>query len=400
MVVALGDTQIDFDYVLAHGIYDGLIRIDTLFEQMEIFDGKIQYFDPDEYMATIDGLMRGHKEGVIAAASRQMALSSSALGLAQLHLRQAVIMVDDEPEKRVFNAILNEIEARQSYASACDLFAKYHDSKHHIIMGFLLDTLVSKFNNLHTDLLKAHNGLPGTFVIEREKTQELLTYMADSWKQIGNDLSKNNRRAEAVNAYKKVMDIYNLPGFQGQHRFKEFPIYSNLAIAYNSQEMYSEAIAAATNGLDVYGRCSSNNKPSMSVYEKIVFNLIKALCGQAQNCLILKNNDEAKSLHTKAVNLITTHQSKLSDGVRSEARSLTVELQKSLHSILRRSLMQPRRLELERSISVPDENPEVERQQTPCQLVRSSSESQVAHNTPLRNLKMLHHLVNKSTWSR
>lgn len=394
MVVALGDAQIDLDYALAHGIYDGFIRIDALFEQMEIFDNRIQYFDADEYLSALNALLREHKEAVIGSAKQQKAAFFNALGLAQTYIRQAVMMTSDGLEKARFNAMLNEIDARQSFASACELFAKYHDAKHNTSKSLLLETLISGLHLTHTHLLKAFNGLPASFAIEVLKTKELLAYMADSWKQLGNDLFKNARPLDAIDAYKKAMDIYNLPGFQGQHGLKEFPLYSNLAIIYNGQKLYSEAIAAVTNGLEVYANCSIENKPSAMVYEKLVFNLIKAFCEQAQQSMLLKNNDEARSLQKKARHAISTHQARLSGPVCTEAKSLLQELQGRLDSILRRALMQASPSGLERSMSVPESGLDLDEvlhgslqlnPQTPNQLMRSISQPQTGASMSLQH---------------
>jgi hypothetical protein len=64
-VIALGDAQIDFDYAKAHGILDGIKRIDALVEHIEILDGKIVYFDSDEYQMILAELLKIHKEALI-----------------------------------------------------------------------------------------------------------------------------------------------------------------------------------------------------------------------------------------------------------------------------------------------------------------------------------------------
>jgi hypothetical protein len=67
-VIALGDAQIDFDYAKAHGILDGMIRIDALFDHMEILNNEIYYFDAQEYLSTMEELLRDHKEEVTSEA--------------------------------------------------------------------------------------------------------------------------------------------------------------------------------------------------------------------------------------------------------------------------------------------------------------------------------------------
>ena len=127
IVTALGDAQIDFDYALAHGILDGMRRIDSLIEHMNIIEGRIWYFDSKDYMLELGEQVRQHKEAVANAAERLKRAFTRALELAPLKFRQAIASSTDDAEKTIMRDVLKEIEARNSYLKARQLFSDFHD---------------------------------------------------------------------------------------------------------------------------------------------------------------------------------------------------------------------------------------------------------------------------------
>lgn len=61
-VIALGDAQVSANYELAHGIYNGMNRIDAMVAAMTIKDGKIHSLDEDQYESVITSLLSKHKQ--------------------------------------------------------------------------------------------------------------------------------------------------------------------------------------------------------------------------------------------------------------------------------------------------------------------------------------------------
>jgi tetratricopeptide (TPR) repeat protein len=329
-VITLGDAQIDFDYYLAHGIRDGMERIDALFDHIEAFDNHIHYFDSTEYLQTINRLLSRHKEAVINEADKMRKSFVDALDAAQLKFRQALLLSKDDQEKRVISDTLKEIEVRQAYAKARQMFVKCHNKSNQVVVTPVsIDGVIVKLNQIHTDLLKAYSGLPASFVTEKKDVQDLLTYLAVSWKEVGNALFKAHKLPEAIDAYKKALDVYNLDGFIAKHILKELSIYSNLAIVYLQSKLYSDAIAAAKAALSIFDSCEAEDQPA-ALREKIVFNLIKALCAQAEDFLLSQKINEANLLHLKAKNIMNTHESKLTKQTLRSIQDIINELQKHL----------------------------------------------------------------------
>ncbi|CEG55544.1 FAD-dependent monooxygenase [Legionella fallonii] len=328
-VIALGDAQIDFDYSLAHGIHDGLERINALFDHAVIFDNEIHYFDSAEYLQTMSTPLKEHKQEVIQAAERLKQSFISTLDTAQLKFRQVLLSASSD-QQTVIAPILREIEARQSYVKACQAFAECHNSSHQVVLTSTnVDGVIAKLNNIHAELLKVRANLPPSFVAEHNEVQGLLEYLAASWKEAGNALYKNKKIPQAVDAYKKALEIYNLVGFSGKYLSKELPLYSNLAVSYLHNGLYSEAITAADTALVILGRFSSEQRP-MDLQGKIVFNLIKALCAQAQQLLSANNVGGAADLHVRATTIMNTHGKALTSKKLSSVQDIIATLQHRL----------------------------------------------------------------------
>ncbi|RUR18540.1 hypothetical protein ELY21_07525 [Legionella sp. km535] len=341
-VIALGDAQIDFDYYLAHGIKDGMKRIDALFKHMEAFDNEIHYFDSEEYLITINDLLREHKQEVIDEAERVKRTFVNALETAQLKFRQAILLSKTPEERGIISDILKEIEARQNYHKARQNFSECHNKAHQVVLNQSdINTVIAKLNQIQSNLLMAHANLPAPFVTEHQEIQQHLLHLAVSWKDVGNALFKSRRMPEAIDAYKKAMSIYNLDGFVGKHAVKEIPIYSNLTVVYLQEKLYSEAISAANTALSVIDSCSAEDQPA-ALQEKIIYNLIRALCAQAQSFLDSEKPRDARILHLRAKSIKSKHENKFASQTLQTIEGIINELQQRLpgdvnSELLRRS---------------------------------------------------------------
>lgn len=331
-IIALGDAQIDFDYILAHGIEDGLKRIDALFEHMDIFDKQIYYFDSEEYQQKINTLLQEHKNDVIKKARETEQSFINALEIGLLKFRQALILSNDLEEQDTIRDFIKEIEAHQCYEKATKIFKEMHNSAHQIVIGQDIHQTILKLNNIQALLLKSAEGLEAPLFIDKHKNlNELLLYIALSWKEVGNTLFNNQDRTQAIESYEKAIEIYGLPDFSHQYFLKELPIYSNLVIAYLQSGLYSEAIVTADSALLIYKNCKEEERPA-KLFEKVIFNLIKALCAQAQDFLSTNKIDDAKHLHSRVKNLIHTHKKGLTDKTCSYIEKIATILEQELQN--------------------------------------------------------------------
>lgn len=307
-VIALGDAQIDPDYYLAHGILNGMVRIDALLDHIEIFNGEIEYFDSGDYQQEIEKLLREHKTQVREQATKVKKQCVNALQPAKLKLQEALLTSDQRKLQEALIPILNEINARLSYERGRQLFSDTHNaSKQVVFTPTTINAVIANLTKIHVDLCTTWSGLPSSFESQREETENLLNHLATSWKEIGSALFKDKKPAEAIHAYNKALEIYALPGFTNQFIAKELPLHSNLAIMYNAEKRYAEAITAAQTALKAYDRCPVQLQPT-AIREKIIFNLIKALCAKGQELHQEKGHDEAiHACHAQAAKLFATH---------------------------------------------------------------------------------------------
>lgn len=326
-VVALGDAQIDFDYYLGVGIENGIKRINSLFDHAVVFDNEIQYFDSAEYLQTINAQLRDHKEELIREAERVRQSFVDALERAELKFREVLRLSPDLDGLGIIRETLKEIEVRQSYVKATKLFAVYHNSSKHVVLANV--DIEGKLTNIQTELLKVRTELPKSFATEHKEVEALLISLAVSWKEVGNALFKNKKSEQAIGAYKKALEIYNLTDFSGKYLLKELSLYSNLAVSYLQNKLYSEAITAAETALLVFNSCSPTERPE-ALQEKIAFNLIKALCAQAQELLNSSKTQDAESLYLRGTTIMGEYQSKFSSKVSLSLKAIMEELQSRL----------------------------------------------------------------------
>ncbi|MGQ3887510.1 tetratricopeptide repeat protein [Legionella sp. CNM-1927-20] len=299
-VIALGDAQIDFDYYLAHGIEDGIDRIDALFKHMAILNNDIYYFDSEEYLHSVIAHLSDHKKALISEAEEVRKSFVDALEIAKTKLETAYKSTNNAKEQFTIIEMLKEIKARQNYEEARKIFADYHNESNQVMLTKTpLDKIVERLNKIQTRLTEAHNMLPTSFSKERKDTKELLSYLAISFKAVGNTYFRKKNLPQAIDAYQKALEIYNLDYLSATHITQKLPIYSNLIITCLQNKQYSEAIFLANKALSILDDWPAEETRPLALQEKIIFNLIKASCVLAQE-LAAENQAEARHYYIQA----------------------------------------------------------------------------------------------------
>ncbi len=330
-VIALGDAQIDPDYYLAHGILNGIVRINALLNSIEIFKGDIEYFNSDDYQQAIEALLRGHQTQVIHQETQLKQAFLNALEPTKLKLQKALAMTQEPHQQQNLYAILHELNAHLSYEKARQLFSETHTMTGQTLKLSTLATtdIITKLEDIHTNLNIAWSDLPSSLKSQRKKTLDLLCYLATSWKEIGSAFFKEKKLASAIQAYNKALEIYDLPGLTNQFIDKELPLHSNLIIIYNAEKRYPQAIAAAQAALKVYERCPAECQP-VAIHEKIIFNLIKALCAEGQELHKAGRVEAIHACHTQAMELFSTHADVLVTNSQQQAAAMIEALKQQL----------------------------------------------------------------------
>jgi len=170
--------------------------------------------------------------------------------------------------------------------------------------------------------------LPVSFVKERNEAERLLIHLAVSFKNIGGALFKASRSNDAIDAYEKAVEIYNLPHIPSELDKTKFTLYSNLVIAYNKEKRLVEALAAAKIALDIYERCVE--KPESKILEKIVFNYIKTQCTLVQESSLLSPSADLKTIDLHLKELMVRYK----DAISPQNVALLTPLITSLESLI------------------------------------------------------------------
>ena len=86
-----------------------------------------------------------------------------------------------------------------------------------LLTAVSVERTVQQLNRIHAELLIAYANLPKpSFAKEHLDTEQLLTHLAMSWKDVGNALFRGQKNAAAMEAYQNALKIYNLNGFSGK----------------------------------------------------------------------------------------------------------------------------------------------------------------------------------------
>lgn len=314
IVIALGDAQIDFDYVLGHGVLHGMQRIDALMGCIEILNKQIAYFDSSEYAAEIQWRIAEHKESVIDAANALSKSFEDAISLAQVKLKQAKMHARNNTKQQALDELLQELDVRQCYLNAKQQMA-------HLKTKVLTAELL---NVIHHDLCKVFASLSTLPSTEQLQVKGALKQLASAWKEVGNALFKKKEFDKAIDVYKKALEIHELLGPYTQD---VLTLYSNMAIAYKLNTRYKDAIVTGNMALELH----QNLQVAQNLKEKIVFNLIAALCAQAQCLAKQQNQSNARLLHDKAKMLANTHKTHLENKILTQIENLLAELEPLLN---------------------------------------------------------------------
>lgn len=290
-IVAIGDAMIGFDYREAHGVKDGLTRIQQLLEYIEGYNGSLEFFDLDGYMAAIQKSLGTH-EGVLVN-SFNNDLRYCIEGHESL-IREGSSL----PQNSIFSTDFTQLVHNSSQALIClrsiekvnqlstdlkrnpwatDLFEKQLDE--------LLLSITTAMANLPTEYQFPHR-------IGIESTTTLLSLL----KENANKLFKQGKFSDAVRLYELGTHYAELLG----NLEMAYPLYSNAVIAYKKLNDLDKVAKTCETCLD--------NLPIDSKYPirgKVLFNLISSASENldhvklVETALKYKDDESVKFLSSK-----------------------------------------------------------------------------------------------------
>ncbi len=313
MVVALGDAQIDFDYYLAHGVHDGLQRIDALLEHIVVYDKKIQYFDAQEYSDLLQQQLREHSVRVVAAQKKVLSEFTESAQMAIAKLQRSLQLPRFADQQQPIHALLEVAKVRGDYATVLQGMQQLPHS------GQLY--MLANLTVLRDGLVKVWNKIA---LIPQHETQmiELMKTLAIAWKEEGNAAYKNQKYPAAIKAYADAIVLLQYLPVQPDSQMLLLTLYSNQAVTCKANQDYPQAIAYAQLGI---GMASTQAVPQ-KLAEKLIYQLMIALCARTTSLLAQNRPQEAYSSYQDTLENWQQLQQKLAISLRHTISNLVNEL--------------------------------------------------------------------------
>lgn len=246
-VITQGDTQIDPNYYLAHGIVESFERIDTMISGLTISDGKIQYFDEQDYEIDVNHALTRHREALIDHYKERKDFFVQWLHDSEGYYKKAIAATLSNLEEGIFNERLKEIKARIDYHDACDILAHRISKGKVTTNSFDLAQLILDLVKARDLLLKASVDLPVEYKRERDGAQLSLAQLPGYFKDLGNQLYQKNQFDLALQAYQHALSGYQLSASSSP---EVISLYSNMILTHNKLNQDEEVIALACKAFD------------------------------------------------------------------------------------------------------------------------------------------------------
>ncbi|STX29718.1 Pyridine nucleotide-disulphide oxidoreductase [Legionella beliardensis] len=324
-VVILGDAQIEPNFVLGHGIAGSFERIQTLVKGMVIINGKINYYDAEEYNTSVNGAIKTHQKEIINYYQMRKKDFRKGVYDAKIHYEAAITQTTNNVEKAIFIERLEEINARIAYYNALETLEKK------IVNG---KAQLSQNNcaGVLKELTDAKNAIAQSLGkltdFEQKEATQILQQLILVFKTAGNQIFQQANYNLAIKAYQEALSLYTINGINKDE--ERLTLYSNLMLCYRKTgpldkvlETFKEASFFLDNAND-------------ALKKKILFHVIKAI-DENLNAPNLDNNKRSEHLSSFA-SLMKTHgefiETHLADGLKVELGKLTDKLAEAYSSRL------------------------------------------------------------------
>lgn len=303
VVIAMGDSQIDPLYYLAHGIRDGLERVDAFVESIVVLNNNIAYFNGQDYKQDIAPLLKKHRDAIKVHYHDQAMHFETQLYTAHEVYDQAIKHTPSLEERLLLEDRLKQIQGRISLLKAIKLLNKYSDAVGKIVIpnNQLYDVhnaLISSFNFL----IEAKNKLPANWAAKEELPKHLIR-LAAGLKELGNQYVNQLQSKEAIHIYNKALEVLEHLYQRENVAIVELTIYSNLIITLRKLNRPTDVIALARKALTI-----SSEDPDVSrLKNKIMYNLIQSAYAQVATYVQQEDLQSAQSMATTTMQIYEEH---------------------------------------------------------------------------------------------
>lgn len=256
-VITQGDTQIDPNYFLAHGIIDSFDRIDQMIKGMKISDGKINYFQQQDYEHDVQHDLEKHREELIAHYKERKEYFIAWLQKAKNYYELAGERTRLPEEKLLFTERLKEIEGRIAYHNALKIIREKIS-----IVPKLLDLIEAK-ERLMFSLQELSSPSK-----EREDASRKLKLLQPMLQDVGEKLYEEDNFCLALEAYQEALNLSRMQ--VPREETVEVLLRSKIISCFRKLHLHDKILSEARDVLDA---CA----PGGEIQKEIILNGIKAV---------------------------------------------------------------------------------------------------------------------------
>ncbi|KTD41783.1 FAD-dependent oxidoreductase [Legionella parisiensis] len=255
-VITQGDTQIDPNYFLAHGIIDSFDRIDQMIKGMKISGGKIIYFQQQDYEHDVQHDLEKHREALITHYKERKEYFIVWLQKAKGYYEVAIDRTKLPEEKLLFAERIKEIEGRIAYHNALKIVRE----------NILVTPKLSDLIEAKECLMLAQQKLPSVSK-EREDTNQKLNLLLPMFEDVGKKLYQEDNFCLALKAYQEALNLSRIQ--VPRDETTGVILHTMMISCYRKLHLGDKALLQAREALET---CSLGTE----IQKEIIFNAIKA----------------------------------------------------------------------------------------------------------------------------
>lgn len=273
MVIAAGDSHIEPNFTLGHGIYGGLDRCDRLVQHLTVDDGQILDFAAKSYEKDVQPLLAKHKAAIVENYNTKEEIFDKTLALADKMYVFAIIGAGSSATKELYQKRLVEIKARINYLEANKLWKICFDTTENLQTTNRTPSEIEQSLSQLADKLKLSlTGLPNDYAALRTEATAKLIKTAQQLKEQGTIQFGKGNYAAAITLFKQALSCLQHGALAGKHLHTELTLCSNILICLRKQSNPVAALSFGKNLLQTY----PESEDFVPLRQKVLFNLIKA----------------------------------------------------------------------------------------------------------------------------
>jgi len=196
-IVTVGDAMIGFDYRMAHGVENGLVRIRQLIRYMEGYNGSLEFFDLEGYMHAVQTSLNRQEEELATRYNDDLTLC--------IQGHEAVVKEGTSlTSPAMFGNHFKQLCQQSSHALVClrsvENFKQLSEDLRR--NSWSIDIIDKKFNEQLQSIKNAMDNLSTTYQFALRTGQESTSRLLELLKDQANKLFKQGKIADAVHLYK------------------------------------------------------------------------------------------------------------------------------------------------------------------------------------------------------